>query len=78
MNFKEASDKLFDCVNHETLAKSLGVSVASVRQARLKENAQAHREAPKEWQNAVIRLAEERVGHFRRLIEELRKQKGEN
>lgn len=77
MHFKEATDRLFDYVNQSALAKGLGVSLASIRQARLSETAQAHRTPPKEWRNVVLRLAEERVWHYRRLIEDLRQQKEE-
>ena len=73
MNFKEASDGLFDRISHEQLADALGVSVASIRQARLAQSAKAYRGAPDEWRHAVIRLAEKRVWHFRQLIERLRK-----
>jgi hypothetical protein len=71
MNFKEATDGLFERVVHEELAKKLGVSVATIRQARLSAEAQAYRMPPKDWENAVIRLAEERVWHYRKLIEGL-------
>ena len=72
MNFKTATDRLFSRVDHPDLAKALGVSVASIRQARLRPDALAHRSPPPEWENAVVRLAEERVWHFRKLIEEIR------
>ena len=72
MEFRDATDGLFSKVDHSELADALGVSVASIRQARLKSEASAHRPPPADWQNAVIRLAEERVGHFRRLIKEVR------
>jgi len=72
MTFKTATDRLFSRVDHKDLAKALGVSVASIRQARLRPDALAHRSPPPEWENAVVRLAEERVWHFRKLIEEMR------
>jgi hypothetical protein len=53
----------------------MGVSVQTVRQARLTENAKAHREPPREWRDAVIRLAEERVWHYRKLIREIRRER---
>lgn len=73
MDFKEATDGLFNRVDHEELATRLGVSVATIRQARLKPEAGAHRSPPPEWKDAVIRLAEERVWHYRKLIEEVRR-----
>jgi hypothetical protein len=76
MDFREATDGLFDRVDHETLATRLGVSIAAVRQARLKPEAGAHRSPPKGWEPAVIRVAEERIRHYRRLIEQLRENSG--
>jgi len=72
MDFKNATDRLFSRIDHPDLARALGVSVASIRQARLKPNAKAHRSPPPDWQNALLRLAEERVRHFRELIDEIR------
>jgi hypothetical protein len=72
MNFKEATDRLFDRVDHAELARALGVSVASIRQARLRRNAKAYREPPKGWEIPMLRLAERRVAHFRHLIDTLR------
>jgi hypothetical protein len=73
MDFREATDGLFARVDHEDLAKALGVSIATIRQARLRPSASAHRAPPPEWHHAVIRMAEERVWHYRRLVESLRK-----
>lgn len=72
MTFRRATDALFSSVKHADLAKALGVSVASIRQARLSSAAAAHRAPPDDWRNAVIRLAESRVGFYRQLIEQLR------
>jgi hypothetical protein len=77
MDFREATDNLCDGISHEQLAKALGVSVATVRQARLRADAKAHRDAPREWRDIVIRLAEERVWHYRKLIEEIRRDRRE-
>jgi hypothetical protein len=71
MDFREATNGLFDRVDHKDLAERLGVSVAAVRQARLRSGAAAHRSAPGDWRSTVIRLAEERVWHYRKLIERL-------
>jgi hypothetical protein len=72
MTFNKATDRLFSRIDHKDLAKALGVSVASIRQARLSPDALAHRSPPPDWEKALLRLAEERVGHFRKLVEELR------
>ena len=74
MNFKDATDELFDRVSHQELADSLGVSVASIRQARLPETAKAYRQPPGAWQDRVIRIAERRIMHYRQLIDRIRKE----
>lgn len=76
MNFHEATNGLFDRVTHDDLAKALNVSVAAIRQARLSPNANAHRSPPDDWLPTVIRLAEDRVWHYRKLIEALRAEEG--
>jgi hypothetical protein len=77
MDFREATDGLCAKVDHDDIAKAMGVSVQTVRQARLTDKAKAHREPPREWRDAVIRLAEQRVWHYRRLIEEIRSERQE-
>lgn len=72
MNFKKATDALFERIDHPELAKALGVSVASIRQARLSPDAKAYRQPPERWQAAVVLLAEKRVEHYKRLADSLR------
>jgi hypothetical protein len=71
MDFKQATDVLFDNLSHAELAEELGVSVAKIRQARLDRSAAAHRPPPKGWRAAVIKLAERRITHYRELIDKL-------
>ncbi len=73
MTFREAIDALCACLNHQDVAKALGVSVQTVRQARLKEDSDGFRARPRNWERAVIRLAEARVSHYRKLIEKLKR-----
>ena len=73
MNFREAIDALCTCLNHQDVAKALGVSVQTVRQARLKEDSDGFRAPPRNWERTVIRLAEARLSHYRKLIEKLKK-----
>ena len=72
MDFRDAIDGLCAKIDHDDVAKALGVSVQTVRQARMSIAAKAHREPPREWKDALIRLAEEQVWHYRELIEEIR------
>lgn len=71
MNFKEATDAVCDGLKHQDVSKALGVSLQTVRQARLPDGAPAKRDPPKDWHHAIIRLAEQRIMHYRKLIERL-------
>jgi len=74
MDFKRATDGLFARVDHEDLAKRLGVSVATIRQARLRPGANAHRTPPDKWRDAVVRIAESQIMRYRKLIEDVRRE----
>ena len=69
MDFKRATDRLFDKVDHEDLAQELGVSVA-IKAKRAKEMRGRARSAP-EWRTAVKALAERRLSHYAALLEDL-------
>jgi flagellar biosynthesis regulator FlbT len=71
MNFRRATDELLANFSHEELAKALGVSVATVRQARLTEAAKAHRTPPPDWERVVLKLAGARMEHFQKLVNRL-------
>jgi len=71
MDFKAATDNLCDGISHDALAKALGVSVATVRQARLRPEAKAHRTPPENWEDVVINLAGSQIRRYRSLISEL-------
>jgi hypothetical protein len=71
MDFKAATDALFHRVTHDDLAEELGVSVPSIRQARLEDEAHAHRSPPEGWEKGVKRLAERQVRHFQQLLARL-------
>jgi hypothetical protein len=73
MDFKKATDALFDRIDHADLAKALGVSVPLIRQARLDPGAIAHRSPPEGWERAVMRLARERAERLSLLAERLKK-----
>lgn len=72
MDFREATDALFQRIDQEKLAQQLGVSIASIRQARLRPDAAAHRSPPSNWKEAVIKLAEEQERLYRELLDRLR------
>jgi hypothetical protein len=72
MIFKKITDDLFTAITHSDLAEALGVSVATIRQARLDDESKAHRSPPQGWEKAALRLAEDREKHFQRLAQRLR------
>ncbi len=73
MDFRAATDELLAGISHDQLAKWLGVSVPTVRQARLDEGAKAHRKPPEGWQGAVADLAESHGARLLRLAKALNK-----
>jgi hypothetical protein len=74
MDFKSATDCLFECVSHEELARALDVSVATVRQARLTEGAKARRKPPNGWESAVAKIAASRSKRLAALATRLERQ----
>lgn len=72
-DFKKATDELLAGVDHPKLAKKLGCSVATVRQARLDPNAKAHRNAPEGWQRRVAEMAEQEANRLMRLAKALQR-----
>lgn len=73
MDFKQATDELLAPFRHEKLAFALGVSVPSIRQARLKSSAKAYRKPPEGWEGALADLAEMESARLYRLSQTLNK-----
>jgi hypothetical protein len=71
-NFRKATDELFAVTSHDELAKALGCSVATIRQARLDESAKAHRNPPEGWEKVVARLADGKASGLARLAAKLK------
>jgi len=74
MDFRKATDELCARIDHDDIAEALGVSIQTVRQARMAANVPAHRSPPDQWEKALIRLAEKRLSHYRKLIDRLNAQ----
>jgi len=71
ITFRSATDELFACISHHELAEALGVSVASVRQARLDPAAKARRSPPDVWQPVIRRMALDQAKRLSRLASRL-------
>lgn len=72
MDFKKATDELFATISHDDLARALGVSVATIRQARLSDGAKARRSPPAGWEVAALKLVEARTKQLEGLSRRLR------
>lgn len=71
MDYKEATDRLFERITAADLAEELGVSQNAVARARLAPTTRDYRPPPKDWGNAVARLAGARANALLRLAREL-------
>jgi hypothetical protein len=71
MEYKEASDRLFERITAADLADELGVSQNAVARARLNPTTRDYRPPPAGWRLAMIRLAEARAAELLALREHL-------
>lgn len=71
MNYRDAVDGLCKGISHARLAKELGVSLPSMRQARMRPDSAGYRRPPVGWRKTVIRLAEKRVADYQELIRKI-------
>ena len=72
MDFKKITDALYARITSDDLAKEAGVSVQSMRQARMGTEKGGKRSPPPGWAQAAMRLAEKQAKHFQKLAEKLR------
>ena len=70
--FRKTTDDLFETVSDDELAKALGCSVATIRQARRDEGSASYRSPPKGWEKIVLELAEQKIDKLKRLVAKLR------
>lgn len=73
MDFKKATEELMAGMTRGEIADALGVSEATVRQARLDEATKAHRNPPEGWETKVAKLARQRADRLVRLADRLAK-----
>jgi hypothetical protein len=71
MDFKKATDELMAGMSRAEIADVLNCSEATVRQARLDKDANAHRNPPPGWEAALARLARKRAELLQRLADKL-------
>ena len=71
LDFRAATEALFERVKVEDLAGELGCSPQSIKQARMAEDTDGRRSPPPGWEAAAARLAKRKAEHFKRLAERL-------
>lgn len=74
MDFKKATSELMAGMTREEIAKGLGCSVASLRQARLGDDNAAHREPPQGWEARASAMAEREANRLQRVAKALQRQ----
>ena len=73
MNLRDAATILGRVVTTADVARALGASPHSVRQARLVTGASGYRHPPEGWQRACAKLARKRIRELERLVTALEK-----
>ncbi len=67
MDFAKATDELMKGLTRDEIAKGLGCSLSSVRQAKLEEGSAAYRSPPQGWEGKLAHLAEKEGNRLLRL-----------
>lgn len=69
MDFKTATDRVAGCITHAEIAEACGVSLQSIRQARMDPNSPSYRNPPGGWEVVLARLARARSAELLRFAE---------
>jgi len=71
VDFKTATDRVSGCISHAEIAEAAGVSIQSIRQARLDPGTASYRSPPPGWQVILARLARNRGSELNEFADEL-------
>ena len=71
MDFKTATDRVAGCISHAEIAEAAGVSVQTIRQARLDPSAPGHRPPPQGWTLVLRKLINRRITELAHVAQEL-------
>lgn len=69
MDFKSATDLVGGCITHAEIAKACGVSIQSIRQARMDQSSSSYRNPPTGWRTVLARLARQRARDLEELAD---------
>lgn len=72
MDFKTATDRVAGCISHAEIAEAAGVSIQTIRQARMDPDSPSYRHPPAGWQEVLARLARERSRELAAFADRLR------
>lgn len=61
MDFKTATDRVGGCITHAEIAEAAGVSIQTIRQARMDPGSSSYRNPPAGWQAVLAHLARKRA-----------------
>lgn len=75
LDFREASDQLTECVTHGEIAREAGVSVQSIRVARLDRGSSGYRSPPADWPAVLARVARRHAKKLEALAARLEKER---
>jgi hypothetical protein len=76
MDFKTATDRVGGCITHGEIAEAAGVSIQTIRQARMDPESTSYRKPPPGWQGSLARLARQRSEELAALADELETNEG--
>lgn len=71
MDFKTATDRVAGCITHAAIAEAAGVSIQTIRQARMDLNSPSYRQPPVHWREVLCRLARERAAELQAFASQL-------
>lgn len=71
MDFKTATDRVAGCISHAEIAEAAGVSVQTIRQARLDPSAPGHRPPPAGWRAFLAYVVRRRASELIKYADEL-------
>lgn len=66
-----ATDRVGGCITHAEIAQAAGVSIQTIRQARMDPSSPSYRNPPPGWQAVLARLARERSRDLAAFAEEV-------
>lgn len=71
MDFKAATDRVAGCISHAEIAEACGVSIQTIRQARMDPQSASYRNPPAGWSVVLSTLARRKAAELGRFADML-------